>query len=100
MHTIEQNPFSLEYLLIEIQGVYLWHSGSQLIEMLFLKSRLQRLVGGEDAVAKLSGLRKAFLGETPAPRPVADLISSKVGGGRGNREIKHLKEKNREQDPN
>lgn len=43
MHTIEQNSFSLEYLLIEIQGVYLWHSGPQLIEMLFFKSRLQRL---------------------------------------------------------
>lgn len=33
MHIMKQTPFSLEYSLIEIQGLYLWHSGSELIEM-------------------------------------------------------------------
>lgn len=40
MHTVKQTAFSLEYSLIEIQGLYLWHSGSELIEMSLKKKKV------------------------------------------------------------
>lgn len=40
MHTMKQKLHSLEYSLIEIQGLYLWHSVYELIEMSFNKKEI------------------------------------------------------------
>lgn len=68
MHTVEQTAFSLEYSLIEIQGLYLWHSGSELIEMSLKKkrSRLRRLEE-RDVLAKLSVCKNTFFSKNTAP---------------------------------
>lgn len=67
MHIVKQTPFSLEYILIEIQGLYLWHSGSELIEMSLKKrSRLRRLEES-DGAAKLSMCKKTVFSKNTAP---------------------------------
>lgn len=45
MHIVKQTPFSLEYSLIEIQGLYLWYSGSELIEMSLKKKSVKKVRG-------------------------------------------------------
>lgn len=57
MHIMKQTPFSLEYSLIEIQGLYLSHSGSELIEM-SLKRKSVKKVRGERCCCKIVNLQE------------------------------------------
>lgn len=58
MHTVEQTAFSLEYSLIEIQGLYLWRSGSELIEMSLKKKKSVKKVRREGCSCKVISLQK------------------------------------------
>lgn len=67
MYTVKQTPFSPEYSLIEIQGLYLWYSGFELIEISFLKKKLVKKVGESGGVAQLSICKKTFFSKNAAP---------------------------------
>lgn len=58
MHIVKQTPFSLEYILIEIQGLYLWHSGSELIEMSLKKKKSVKEVRGERWCCKIVNVQE------------------------------------------
>lgn len=57
MHIMKPTPFSLEYSLIEIQGLYLWHSRSELIEM-SLKKKSGKKVKGKGCCCEIVNLQE------------------------------------------
>lgn len=67
MHTVKQTPFSLEHSLLEIQEFYLWHSGSQLIEMSLKQKKSVKKVKGEGCCCRIVICENILLSKNTAP---------------------------------